>query len=226
VGPDGNVLSVSRNHTDPSQASLNDTAPADLYTEFVDKAGEDHLFPVVETEHGRIACIVGSDILVPEIARCFAFQGAEVLLHLTADSTETWNMAKTLRAYENNCYVVSANCGGFYGSPFPAHLYQAGSHVIDFRGKTLNSCGGIGETIVAAPVDLEALRRFRSSTGNFNNLAELRTDLYAPFYARAQHLPLDTFAETPIEHRLDSPRKTAETIKRLQERGTFIPPRA
>ena len=224
VGPDGDILLKSRGHTDSMQSSLTNTAPADIYNDFVAQEGEAALFPVVETEYGRIACLVGSDIMVPEIARCFSFAGAEVMLHLTADSDETWNMAKQLRAYENNAYLVSANCAGFYGSPFPNHLYQAGSHIFDYRGQSLRSSGGIGETIVAAPLDMEALRRHRGRVGGFNNLAELRTDLYAPHYVEAKHLPLDLFGDTLIEHRMDGPRKTQETVKRLQERGVFVAP--
>ena len=76
---------------------------------------------------------------------------------------------------------------------------------------------------MAAPIDVEALRKFRVSPSGFT-LGELRTDLFAPFYARAKMLPLDTFRDGVIENRLDAPNRSAETIERLQKRGTFIAP--
>lgn len=77
---------------------------------------------------------------------------------------------------------------------------------------------------MAAPLDIEAPRRHRTRVGGFNNLAELRTDLYAPRYVEAKHLPLNLFGDTTIEHRMDGPRRTQETVKRLKERGIFIAP--
>ena len=102
-------------------------------------------------------------------------------------------------------------------------MYQAGPHIFDFNGRSLREAGGIGETIVAAPIDVEALRKFRARPSGFT-LGELRTDLFAPFYTRAKMLPLDTFRDGVIENRLDAPKKSAETIGRLQKRGTFIAP--
>ena len=90
---------------------------------YLDAYGYDSLFPVVKTNIGNLACIASEDILYPEVARCLAMRGAEVLLHATSETGSPLVMqrkvAKLARAAENMAYVVSANSAGISGNSMP-----------------------------------------------------------------------------------------------------------
>jgi len=69
---------------------------------------------------GAVALMIGSEVWIPEVARCLALQGAEVLLHPADwDRAEAGEMAATERASENRVHVVSVtrlDCPGRLGS--------------------------------------------------------------------------------------------------------------
>jgi predicted amidohydrolase len=58
-------------------------SPHDLLDAYLDRYGVDGLFPVADTELGRIGMLACGEILVPESARVLMLRGAEVLLHPT-----------------------------------------------------------------------------------------------------------------------------------------------
>jgi len=71
-------------------------------------------------ELGHIAMLVGDEVWIPEVSRCLALAGAEIVLHpadwLTAEAGE---MAATERASENRFHLVSVtrlDCPGKLGS--------------------------------------------------------------------------------------------------------------
>ena len=61
------------------------TTPQDVYTEYCRLfGGPESLFPVLDTPLGRLGALVCYDIHFPEVARCLALRGAEILLHRTS----------------------------------------------------------------------------------------------------------------------------------------------
>lgn len=81
----------------------------------------DSLSSVVRTAAlGAVALMVGNEVWIPEVARCLALQGAEVLLHPADwDCAEAGEMAATERASENRVHLVSVtrlDCPGRLGS--------------------------------------------------------------------------------------------------------------
>ncbi len=89
--------------------------------------------PVVETELGRLGLLICFDGRIPEIARCLALQGAEVIVDMAnffvMDQAEMWVPA---RAYENGVWFVAATKAGVERSIY----YPGGSMIVSPDGET------------------------------------------------------------------------------------------
>lgn len=188
LDPRGEVILRYRKHYDPTGI----TRPADVLAEYVEHFGEDALFPVVDTEIGRLACLTCYDINFPEVARALALKGAEVLIHPTAEGrapflmpdTGGWALARRVRAYENLCCLVSANLGRTRDSDLPEERMGGGSSIINWDGRVVVSADSVGELILQAEIDLDELRRHRSQR-HMNFLAQLRPEVHALAYRAA-----------------------------------------
>lgn len=173
--------------------SLFGPSPYDLYDRYVEHYGAESLFPVADTEIGRVAAIASEEILYPEIARALALRGAEVFVHSSSEVGSPLatpkNIAKQARAIENLAYVVSANSAGIEGTPIPAASTDGSSKVVDYKGTVLAEAG-YGESMVAfAELDVEALRRWRRRPGMGNILSRQPTALWAEAYAGVEVQP-------------------------------------
>ncbi|SOD78784.1 nitrilase-related carbon-nitrogen hydrolase [Spirosoma fluviale] len=213
IGPSGDVLLRYRRLN-----AMFTPTPHDVWELYLDAYGYDSLFPVVKTNIGNLACLASEDILFPEVARCLAMRGAEVLIHSTAEISSPLptqkNIAKQARAIENMAYVVSANSGGAVGSMLPGNTTDGGSRIIDPRGIVLAEAA-YGESIVAnADIDLAALREFRQRPAIGNLLARQRPELYAESYRQYSIFPLNTLLSQPAD-RQHFMRTQQEVIKKL-----------
>ena len=155
--------------------SLFAPSPYDVWDRYLSIYGIEGVFPVVETELGRLAAIASEEILYPDIARALALRGAEVLLHSSSEVASPLstpkNVAKQARAIENLAYVVSANSAGIDGIPIPAASTDASSKIVDYRGLVLAEAG-YGESMAAyAEIDVAGLRRYRRRPGMGNILS-------------------------------------------------------
>ncbi|WP_397415897.1 nitrilase-related carbon-nitrogen hydrolase [Phenylobacterium sp.] len=170
VAPSGEVVLRYRR-----LVSLFAPSPYDVWDKYVSIYGREGVFPVADTELGRLACIASEEILYPDIARALALRGAEVLLHSSSEIASPIqtpkNVAKQARAIENLAYLVSANSAGIEGIAIPKASTDATSKVIDFRGLVLAEAG-YGESMAAyAEIDVGALRRWRRRPGMGNILS-------------------------------------------------------
>ena len=168
--------------------SMYGPSPYDVLERYIDTYGFDSLFPVVETEIGRIAMLASEEIRYPEISRILAFNGAEVLLHPSSEAASTLmtpkNVAKIARAQENQIYVISANSSSITGSALAPQSTDGRSQIIDDRGLILAEIPG-GESISAcADIDISALRYRRKRNGMWNMLARQPMELYAQAFSR------------------------------------------
>jgi len=167
--------------------SMYSPTPHDVWDKYLDIYGIEGVFPVADTEIGRLACIASEEILYPEIARMFFIRGAEVGLHSTGEIGSTIETPKSIsrkaRAVENMGYIVSANSGGISGHSLPVSSTDGKSVIIDYRGIVLAESGW-GPTMTAfASIDLAALRRYRQRPGMGNYLSRQRFELFADGYA-------------------------------------------
>ena len=160
--------------------------PHDVWNRYLDLYGADAVFPVVDTDIGKLACCASEEILFPEIVRAHALRGAEVILHPTSEvaSPELTpkEIARRARAVENLVYVVSANSAGVYGEGIPPNSVDGMSKIVDYKGRVLVSAS-TGETMSAhAEIDLAALRANRRKPGMPNYFARQRLELFAGVY--------------------------------------------
>lgn len=215
-GPGGDVLYRYRRLN-----SMWAVTPHDVLDRYLSIYGEDSLFPVADTEIGRIAPIASEEILYPEIARCFAVRGAEIFAHSSSEVASAMltpkNVAKRARAIENSAYVVSANTAGLFGTGLPAASGDGSSQIVDFRGN-LVAAATQGPTMAAnAEIDLASLRAFRRRVAMENMLARQRFELYAPTYAGHSIHPPNTVDGVP--ERADFRRTQQDVISRLAADG-------
>ncbi|MEO0998937.1 MAG: nitrilase-related carbon-nitrogen hydrolase, partial [Pseudomonadota bacterium] len=168
----------------------------DVWDRYLELYGMDAVFPVVETELGRLAAVASEEILYPEISRALALKGAEVIAHSTSEvgspQLTPKDVAKRARAFENSVYVVSANTAGVADVSIAGRSTDGMSKIVDYNGQVLTEAG-YGESIVAgAEIDIESLRRTRRRPGMSNTLSRQRTELFADVYGATSVYPANT----------------------------------
>ena len=182
IAPNGNVGLRYRR-----LISMFAPSPFDVWEAYLDAYGMDGVFPVADTEIGRLAAIASEEILYPEIARAHVARGAEVLVHSTSEVSSPEATPKSItrraRAVENMAYVVAANSGGIHGIDIPASSTDGGSEIVDYKGHLLARAGA-GESMIAnAEINIAALRAHRRRPGMGNLLSRHPMDLWAQSYA-------------------------------------------
>jgi predicted amidohydrolase len=195
--------------------------PHDVWDRYLEIYGLEGIFPVARTEIGNLAVVASDEILFPELTRCLAMRGAEVLLHPTSEiygkERVPKEAAKVSRAVENMLYVVSCNTAGIAHSPIPQGSTDGGSKIIDYRGLVLAETGA-GESMAAfAEIDLAALRRYRQRPGLTNLLARQRFEVYAELYRQPVY-PVNTMMQGEVE-RSHFIQTQQSAIQRLRELG-------
>ena len=220
VGPSGAVeLRYRKFHEHNVEGLIPSVCPADVYTEYVRRYGEDSLFPVLETPYGRLAMIVEHDVNFFELSRCLTFRGAEILLHPTTETSgplaETRDQVRRSRSYENLVYLASANAGALHGRYSAAQATRGGSTVINYLGHVDARIDGAGESVLVSTLDLDRLRRRRTEV--FMNFpAQVKSELFGREFGKQILMPKDAGRGT---------RETAEAnIRRLQDEGVLAPP--
>ncbi|MDX2144867.1 MAG: nitrilase-related carbon-nitrogen hydrolase [Rhodospirillaceae bacterium] len=228
-GPSGDIVLTYRKHYDLTTK----TRPGDVWTAWRDKMGPDSVFPVADTEIGRLASIVALDVNWPEMARGFVFNGAEVLLNPTASplppgaaTPDIRNQIRRVRAFENMAYVLLSNLGPV-GEDESAPLQpRVPSEIVDYLGKPLATAADGGEGFVTAMIDIDALRKARTTPSAQNWLAEIQAPLHLPSYQSARFFPMDSFAKAPMESPRDYDPIKAQAIADLVARGVIKAPGA
>lgn len=217
IDPSGNVILRYRR-----LVSMFAPTPHDVLDRYLDIYGLEGLFPVVDTELGRLACIASEEILYPEITRALTLRGAEVICHSSSEvgspQTTPKNIAKLARAYENMVYVVSANTAGVADIPFPAGSTDAHSKVVDFHAHVLGEAGP-GESMCGnGEIDIENLRRSRRRPGMTNVLARQRLELFADIYAGEPVYPANNISEGEVPDRSHFVKTLSNAISSLEKR--------
>ncbi len=186
IGPEG-VLSKYR--------KVNPWIPWELHAsphDFADYPADP--FPVVETEIGRLGVAICYDWLFPETIRQIAFNGAEVIVRVSAymdpwgatAPMDWWTLFNRARAAENTVYVVAANQGASLAG-YPPFSWPGGSMVVVFDGRILAQADpGEGEKVVVAPIDIGTLRHERARRVGHDMRAHLRSELHT--YMRKTYL--------------------------------------
>lgn len=200
--------------------------PHDVWSKYLDLYGIDGVFPVANTEIGRLAAIASEEILYPEIVRAHALRGAEVFVHSSSEIGSPLSTPKAIarraRAFENIAYLVSANTAGIDGTSMPLASADGNSMIVDFKGQVLAEANG-GETFTAfADINLSALRAQRRKPGMTNQLARQRLELFASTYAgvvQPANSLIDSAGKVTVPDRDHFLRVQEKVIERLSKDG-------
>ncbi|MGI9308270.1 MAG: nitrilase-related carbon-nitrogen hydrolase [Gammaproteobacteria bacterium] len=236
IGPNGEVVhKAAKNHVWCRERSC---MPHDVYDRWVELFGDDidAFYPVLKTEDiGNIGTICCSDGEYPEAVRALAFNGAEVV-YRPSEATPmttagypgggTWMIQNQGHAEFNSVYMLCPNAGPVYlgaASKHPIDIAGGSAHIVDYRGQVVSYSASTNNTIVAATVDIEALRQFRIMNLNSNWMKDLRTELFKRMYEKPIH-PRNLWLETDPQHHEEVDRIYRANIQRLVDRGTWTKP--
>ena len=195
IGPNG-VLSKYR--------KVNPWLPWEIHASPHDFEGyNEEPFPVADTEIGKLGVAICYDWLFPETIRQIAFNGAEILIRVSAymdpwgatQPTDWWTLFNRTRAAENTAFVVAANQGASMAN-FPPFSWPGGSMIVDYDGRILAQADpGPGEKVVVAPIDIGQLRRERGRRVGHDTRAHFRSEIHSYVHrnwlARGESHPLN-----------------------------------
>jgi len=186
VSPEGKVI-----HTHwkayggaPGFGPEYNTTIHDVLDEFVARYGWDAVWPVARTEIGNIATFICSEGFVPETARAFAFNGAEILVRSfggggnISDSPRVGDHMVRMRSDCAASHVYGVYSGGgsgwkIMGKDMVENAGGGGSMVIDPFGRVLKKAVDSREQIVAETIPIAAYR-------SRHQIPSIRTEIYAP----------------------------------------------
>ncbi|HIE38141.1 MAG TPA: carbon-nitrogen hydrolase family protein [Anaerolineae bacterium] len=111
---------------------------------------------VVETELANIGLTICYDGDFPELYRCEAIQGAEVIVRPAAllRSFEIWEMTNRARAYDNHVYIAACNA---IGPDAGGNYYFGHSMIVSPIAQVLALARGT-EEVIAADLDPDPIR--------------------------------------------------------------------
>lgn len=229
--PSGDIVLKYRKLYDIS----NKTRPTDIYDRWVAAFGEASLFPVVDTPIGRLGCAIGRDVAWPEMVRSLAFGGMEILANPTAEPAFTEQrpdigaVLRRARAFENTAYLLMANIGPVAGAG-PSPFARLPSEIIDHDGASVASAATAGEAFVVAEIDIDGLRRGRTSLTGSTPLiggaafAQVQMVAHLPGFARTPLSPTNQFAQAPIATAGEHDARLLDVLARLAAEGVLKPP--
>jgi len=124
-----------------------------------------------ETEFGAFGLMLGSDLAFPEVARCAAMEGAEVMLVMAnweASEMDAWKVYLRSRALENAVYTIGVNRVG----TDVTQAFGGESMVVGPRGQIIGTLadhtdektGEPKEGYLVVKIDLDDVRRTREDT--------------------------------------------------------------
>ncbi|MCC7258497.1 MAG: hydrolase [Gammaproteobacteria bacterium] len=235
IGPNGQVVhKAAKNHVWCRERSC---VPHDVYDRWVELYGDgiEAFYPVLKTDDiGNLGTICCSDGEYPEAVRALAFNGAEVV-YRPSEATPmttagprggTWMIQNQGHAEFNTVYMLCPNAGPVYlgaTSKHPVDIAGGSAHIVDYRGQVVAYSASTSNTIVAATVDIEALRQFRAMSLNANWLKDLRVELFRRMYEQPIHPKNLWLRQEPKPHaQVDDIYRA--NIARLVERGAWTKP--
>ncbi|MBD1918315.1 carbon-nitrogen hydrolase family protein [Phormidium sp. FACHB-322] len=143
--------------------------------------------PVVDTELGRIGLLICFDGRIPEIARCLALQGADIILDMAnffaMDQAEMWVPA---RAFENEAWIIAATKAGVERSIY----YPGGSMIVAPTGQVAAKVPYDTHGVVSA--DIAFSEEYK------NKLSNRRPDIYQRLVTPFEETPVAAFLKQPL----------------------------
>lgn len=232
IGPDGDVILKYHKWHVPAYVGLG-TSPHDMIDDYSKAfgAGLETFFPVVDTEIGKLGTMTCHDGATPEVSRALAFNGCEVICHPTAlqevegvnEPWDFWTFTRRTRAHDNMCYLLGSNWGTVDYDFYPRAFCSGHSFIIDYIGMILRMASYPEEQVLAAPIDIEALREHRSRIAH-NTWVDVRAEVFKDMYEEPIY-PANLFppGKPPrsLTEKIDGAKAALDS---LYARGHFTPP--
>lgn len=233
LSPDGELVHKHRKLT-PLLPVERSVTPHDVWDDWVEHHGAelDDLFPVADTEIGRIGISLAIEGAYPEYARGLAMNGAEVMCRIACPeplvASGSWEVQNRARALDNTMYVVAPNLGTYHVSPdaeTPVDTFGGGSMVVDYTGDIVAEHEyGAGSSYTAGVVDIERLREHRVESPLTNWLKDLRTEYCQVIYDRDLY-PKNLWQDRqPVDHDTYAEEVTESRIQDMVDRDIWVRP--
>ena len=232
IGPSGDVVLKYHKWHIPASIGLG-TSPHDIFDEYCEKLGGDikDLFPVVDTEIGKLGTMTCHDGCTPEVSRALGYNGVEVICHPGAiqefegvsEPWDFWMFTRRTRAHDNMCYLLGSNWGSVNYDYYPKAFCPGNSFAIDYTGLVLRKAPYPSEQVLAVTIDIEALRHYRTRT-NHNCWVDVRTEGFRQIYDKPIYPPNRFPSGNPPKTLSDKIGICKEVFDDLYARGQFTPP--
>ena len=232
IGPDGELALRYHKWHIPASIGLG-TSPHDMLDEYREVFGSDikDLFPVIDTEIGKLGTMTCHDGCTPEVSRALGYNGAEVICHPVAlqevegvsEPWDFWMFTRRTRAHDNMAYLLGSNWGTVDYAYYPKAFCPGGSFAIDYTGMVMRHAPYPQEQVLSAVIDIESLREHRSRC-NHNCWADLRTEGFRQIYEKPIY-PANQFpVGKPPRTLADKMGPLKQVFANLYGRGQFVPP--
>ena len=231
LGP-GGVELVYRKYNVPASIGLG-TSPHDMWDEYKAAFGTDikDLFPVLDTPIGKLGCMTCHDGATPEVSRALGFNGVEVICHPVAlqefegvsEPWDFWMFSRRTRAHDNMAYLLGSNWGTVDYKYYPKAFCSGNSFAIDYTGMVMRHAPYPEEQVLAAVIDIEALREHRTRI-NHNMWVDVRTEAFRQIYESPIY-PANLFPPgNPPKNLAHKMTGAYASMDAMYERGQFVMP--
>ncbi len=231
LGP-GGVELIYRKYHIPASIGLG-TSPHDMWDEYSAAVGTDikDLFPVLDTPIGKLGCMTCHDGATPEVSRALGFNGVEVICHPVALQEvegvsapwDFWMFSRRTRAHDNMAYLLGSNWGTVDYRFYPKAFCAGNSFAIDYTGMVMRHASYPEEQVLAAIIDIEALREHRTRI-NHNMWVDVRTEAFRQIYEDPIYPPNLFPSGTPPRNLAHKMTGAYTSMDLMYERGQFVMP--
>jgi len=169
LGPEGVVHTYRKLHLFNMEKSWFD--PGDI---------ELSIHTVRDTKIGMMVCF---DWFFPEVTRCLALQGADIICHPSNLVLNYCQQAMISRSLENNIYTITANRFGTDLRPQGSIRFTGKSQICAPRGKIIFRALAQKEKLFISDIDIDMARN-KLITEKNHLLADRRPEFYIPICPR------------------------------------------
>ncbi|WP_435656677.1 nitrilase-related carbon-nitrogen hydrolase [Brucella pituitosa] len=236
IDPKGEVIHVYRKVMPAMHIELT-TSPCDILDEYMAVFGKgktilETLYPVTDTEIGKLGVMICNDGHYPESYRALAMNGAEVIIHsdwfsfLGVEPNDMFLATNRAAAWSNLVYMICPTSADITNWAGPKGYASSSAAIIDYSGHVVAQIPfAHGEQLVGGTIFLEQLRRRRMDPGR-NLLSHTKSSVWREIYNDEIH-PNNLLADKRIHSVRDAHLRNSYrvgAIQRLIAKGTYTPP--